>query len=158
VIILFGGNAPPTGSGNQAEDTWYWNIKTSTWNLTPAVPGTNIGRTYGACAFYKEKFVISLGDLKNDTTACHTNSAASGHLPTSATYYLNFKEKNSPNWDYEEAATERAPRLKRIAYTTFQKRLWVWGGFNFVCPCNINNGTAEWNTNLWSLDLENLHD
>jgi len=159
-IVMFGGNAPPTGSGNQDSDTWIYNIQANSWQVTPAVPDDTIGRTYGASALYNDKFIVALGDIKNDTIACRTNEASGGQLPTSGTAYLNFRDRRAlgPNWDYEKAMTERAPRLKRIAYAQFQKKLWVWGGFNFVCPCNIFNGTVEWNTRLFSLEIDQLTD
>jgi len=157
-IIVYGGNAPPTGSGNQNNDTWIYHINTNTWENTTAVPGNNVGRTHGASAFYNDKFIIALGDKKNDTIACRTNEASGGQLPTSTTWYLNFRDRNDPNFDYEQASTQRAPRLKRIAYCQFQKKLWIWGGFDFVCPCGINNGTAQWNTDMFTLDLADLTD
>jgi len=159
-IIVYAGNAPPPGSGNQWSDTWLYKIQSNTWELTPAVPGDNVGRTHGASSFYNNKFIISLGDIKNDTISCRTNEASGGQLPTNGTWYLNFREKSKEGaaFDYEEAFTRRPPTLKRVAYATFDKKLWVWGGYDFQCPCGQNSGTPNWNTDMWTLRVDTISD
>jgi hypothetical protein len=157
-IIVYGGNSVPAGSGNQANDTWIYHIGSNTWEQTPAIPGQKVGRTHGASAFYNDKFILSLGDIKNDEISCKTNEASGGQLTTNGTYHLNFDEKGSPRWDYEFARTERPPKLKRIAYTQFDKKLWIWGGYDFQCPCNQTSGFPVWNTDLYYLNIAHLTD
>jgi len=126
-IIIYGGDTSPAGSGNQQNDTWIYNIQTNTWKLIPsAVPGPLIGRTYGASAFYNDKFIISLGDKKNDQLACRTsNEASGGQFPTNQTWYLNFRDndENALNLNYEKAFTQRPPNLKRVASTQDEKKI-----------------------------------
>jgi N-acetylneuraminic acid mutarotase len=157
-IIVFGGDAPPAGAGLQKNDTWIYHIGNNSWESTPAIPGNKVGRVYGGSAFYNDKFIISLGDIKDDEKSCRTSEASGGQLPTNGTYYLNFNDKGSPSWDYEFARTERPPKLKRVAYTQFEKKLWIWGGYDFVCPCNQTSGFPVWNTDLYYLNIDHLTD
>jgi len=149
-LVVYGGNAEPTGSGNQNQDTWRYKISSGSWTKINSIPGPSVGRTHGAFALFQDKFFIALGDLKNDAAACHTNEESGGQLATNGTWVLDLDDRTPA---YCEVHPATPPKLKRVAFTRKGNKMYVWGGFDFDCV----NAVALWNTNVYSLHLAPLH-
>jgi len=149
-LVVYGGNAEPTGSGHQNDDTWLFDLNTNHWSLVNSIPGDNVGRTHGAFALKNNKFIISLGDKNNDAVECRTNEASGGQLATNGTWILNLHD-SSPA--YCEEVVRMPPRLKRVAFAQQAEKMFVWGGFDFDCT----RATAVWNVEVYSLPLGQLH-
>jgi hypothetical protein len=148
-LIVYGGNAEPTGSGNQNQDTWKFNLNTNSWSKINSIPGDNVGRTHGAFALFQETFFIALGDRKDDTQACRTNEVSGGQLATNGSWILDL---NSANPSYCEDHVLAPPRLKRVGFAQQASKMFIWGGFDFDCQA----ATAIWNTNVYSLPLSRV--
>jgi len=148
-LIIYGGNAEPTGSGHQNEDTWFFNLHNRSWRKINSIPGPDVGRTHGAFALWQDKWVIALGDKNDDAVECRTNEESGGQLATNGTWIMNV---NGLNPVYCKAHPLHPPRLKRVAFARKANKMFVWGGFDFNCV----EATAIWNTNVYSLHLPNL--
>jgi len=149
-LVVYGGNAEPTGSGNQNQDTWRFNLATNGWSLINSVPGSNVGRTHGAFALWQDSFFISLGDFNDNAVECRTNEVSGGQLAVNGTWVLNLVG-SSPA--YCEVHPGSPPRAKRVAFARKSNRMYIWGGFDFDCL----TATAIWNTNMFSLLLPPLN-
>jgi len=148
-LVVYGGNAEPTGSGQQNEDTWRFNLASNTWTKINSIPGHNVGRTHGAFALHQEKFFIALGDRKDDTQACRTNEVSGGQLATNGTWFIDLGDDH-PAWCEDSVLVP--PRLKRVGFAQQNKNLYIWGGFDFDCQA----AAAIWNTNVYSLPLNKI--
>jgi len=145
-IMLYGGN-----SGGfveiQRTDTWVYYINTNSWQQLFSHPGYDTGRTHGASAVYRDSFVVSLGDwVGPNATVCPQVFFEVQGKPTNGTWSIDV-----PEGQYAELDVRNAPTLKRVANRSKHGRLYVWGGYNFVCPDVIMN------TDLYTLDLTLLH-
>jgi hypothetical protein len=149
-LVVFGGNAEPTGSGNQNQDTWKFNLDRKTWSRINSVPGPSVGRTHGAFALWQDKFFISLGDFNDNAVECVTNEVSGGQLAVNGTWVLDLDDRRP---DYCELHPTSPPKAKRVAFARKGNKMYVWGGFDFNCV----TASAIWNTNLFFLRLANLH-
>jgi len=148
-LVVFGGNAEPTGSGNQNQDTWRFDLATNGWTLVNSVPGPSVGRTHGAFALWQDKFFIALGDFNDDAVECVTNEVSGGQLAVNGTWILNLN--SNPAWC--DANPGSPPKAKRVAFARKSNKMYVWGGFDFDCV----TASAIWNTNMFSLHLPSQH-
>jgi len=150
-LVVYGGNAEPTGSGQQNQDTWRFNLDNAQWTKVNSIPGNTVGRTHGAFALDGHKFIIALGDLNDNTNECPTNEVSGGQLATNGTWVLKLN-RNNPQYCKEQVKSP--PKLKRVAFAQKNNKLFIWGGFDFNCQTS----TALWNTEIYSLKLSNLND
>ncbi len=148
-FLLFGGNVTdPLGEGLQFDDTWAYDIAENRWTQ---IPTPMPGRVHSAATVYEHHFVVVLGDINDDASECVTNEVSTGQKPTNEVWALDLRPTGD-GWD-QIPAGDSPPPLKRVAFARVNDRLYVWGGFNYLCPEQQQTGRAEWNTEMWILPL-----
>jgi len=156
-LYMYGGNIFPPGSGAQNEDIWKYSFSTNSWlkiATVPSVPGANVGRVHGASTYKNSnnKFIITMGDKDDAISECRINLPSAGQLPTNGTWYM---KENGPNPTWNEVQTTFIPKLKRVYYANKDDdALYIWGGFGFSCVNQTD--VAEWNRNLYKLDISRI--
>jgi hypothetical protein len=149
-IILHGGNVAPIGSGDQSRQTWSYSIQSNSWTqlTTPF-----LGRIHNAYEVINRRFILAFGDIENvpgETNGCRTPEASAGQNPTAEVRQLKLS-----NNEWTELFPGGGPGpLKRVTSTVVGNRIFVTGGYNFECPDPDVLGFATWNTNLYSLKID----
>jgi len=157
-LYMYGGNVFPPGSGNQNEEIWKYSLTTNSWSkiaTVPSGPGANVGRVHGASTFKNtnNKFIITMGDKDDAISECRINLPSAGQLPTNGTWYMREANPVMPTWT--EVQTTFIPKLKRVYYANKgDVALYIWGGFGFTCVDQTD--VAEWNFNLYKLDISSI--
>jgi len=148
-IILMGGNIPIAASGNQDNQTWSYSIDHNTWFRDSDIP---VGRIHNGAEVYNNHFYTAFGDAEHEgsDTGCRTPEASAGQSPVNEVWRFdqvhNYWEQLFP--------TGGPGPLKRVCSTRVADRMYVIGGYNYVCPGGPETlGTAEWNPNMYSLQM-----
>eukprot|EP00027_Filamoeba_sp_ATCC50430_P001684 CAMPEP_0168554590 /NCGR_PEP_ID=MMETSP0413-20121227/7863_1 /TAXON_ID=136452 /ORGANISM="Filamoeba nolandi, Strain NC-AS-23-1" /LENGTH=375 /DNA_ID=CAMNT_0008585345 /DNA_START=37 /DNA_END=1164 /DNA_ORIENTATION=+ len=149
-VILMGGNIPIAASGAQSNQTWSYSIRDNTWTELAFLQR---GRIHNAAEIFANKFVTAFGDAENlpgDPNGCRTPEASAGQSPINEVLSLNLLTNQ---WSSVNAQGGPGP-LKRVMSTRVGNRMYVVGGYNFLCPDGPTTlGFPVWNTNMYSLRL-----
>jgi len=148
-IVLMGGNIPIAASGAQSNQTWSYNIRTNSWTELAFLQR---GRIHNAAEVFANRFVTAFGDLENlpGDNGCRTAEASAGQAPTDEVLSLNL---NTNVWSTVNTLGGPGP-LKRVMSTKVGNRMYVVGGYNYLCPDGPTSpGFPTWNTDLYSLKL-----
>jgi hypothetical protein len=148
-IILMGGNIPIAASGAQDGQTWSYSIQSNSWTR---LADMNRGRIHNAAEVFDGKFFTAFGDAEHQgtDTGCRTPEASAGQSPIKEVQALDL---NTNIWTVLNVTGGPGP-LKRVMSTRVGGRMYVTGGYDYVCPGGPETiGTAVWNTNLYSLKL-----
>jgi N-acetylneuraminic acid mutarotase len=148
-IILMGGNIPVAASGAQDGQTWSYSIQTGNWTR---LADMNRGRIHNAAEVIDGKFITAFGDAEHqgNDTGCRTPEASAGQSPINEVQSLNL---NTNVWSVLNVTGGPGP-LKRVMSARVGNRMYVTGGYNYVCPGGPETvGNAVWNTGLYSVKL-----
>jgi len=148
-IILMGGNIPIAASGAQTNTTWSYSIRDNTWTELSFLER---GRIHNAAEVFANRFVTAFGDLENipGENGCRTAEASAGQAPTDQVLSLNLLTNQ---WSTVNAQGGPGP-LKRVMSTRVGNRMYVVGGYNYLCPSGPTTpGFPSWNENMYSLRL-----
>jgi len=149
IIVTTGSRSP---GGTQWGDLWKYNVDNNEWSEIDN--GTLVPRTHNAGAYDKNgNVIIAFGDINDDETECKVDLAAAGQSPTDETFVYSLNENA---WIQQRNFGLISPRLKRVAFAQTDEKLYVLGGFNFVCPASQLNGSPIFNRQLYSLDIETV--
>jgi len=145
-IFLHGGNFSPAGSGEQRQDSWEYNIQTNTWT---EITGDFPGRIHNGAGARNKEFYLVFGDVNDDANECRTNQASGGQNPVDEVWRY---AANKDTWE-QLTVTGGPGDLKRVASTVLGNKLYVWGGYDFVCGEDNLGGFAVYQRDLYSLKL-----
>jgi N-acetylneuraminic acid mutarotase len=148
-LIVMGGNIPIAASGAQDNQTWAYTIDRNSWRRLADIP---VGRIHNAAEIWNNKFYTAFGDLEHEgaDTGCRTPEASSGQSPTDQVYQLDVARNV---WTQLFPLGGPGP-LKRVCSTRVLNRMYVIGGYNYVCPNGPTTpGEAIWNPLMYSLRL-----
>jgi len=150
-ILLEGGNIPPPASGEQTNQTWSYSIDDNEWTR---LADMSRGRIHNAAEVFNKKFFVAFGDLEHvgADTGCRTPEASAGQAPTDQVMVLDVRSVNN-QWQQVPVTGGPGP-LKRVSSTRVGNRMYVIGGYNYVCPNGPTTpGFATWNEQMYSLRL-----
>ncbi|MEQ8273538.1 MAG: kelch repeat-containing protein [Deltaproteobacteria bacterium] len=127
------------------EDVWQYDVAAQQWiDATPApAKDLPLHRNYGAAARIGQRLFIHGGDIPGGTTGCNapflqnvSNEIWSFHLV-------------QKRWRRHDAAG--AVRLKRSASAVVDGKMYIFSGWDFVCPGGVGPGQV-FNTDVFVYD------
>jgi len=146
-ILLEGGNIFPAASGAQTNTTWRYDVQQNEWTQEESM---QLGRIHNAAGSYGRKVYLAFGDLENvgSSRGCRTPEASAGQKPTDEVWYYDMADDH---WT-QIYPTDGPGPLKRVASTVYANKLYVVGGYDYVCP-NEELGYPIWNEEMWTMKL-----
>jgi len=148
-IVLMGGNIPIAASGAQDNQTWTYHIDSNAWVRDSDIPR---GRIHNGAELFNHHFYSALGDAEHEgnDTGCRTPEASAGQSPVNEVWKF---DEITDSWA-QLFPTGGPGALKRVCSTRVGSRMYVIGGYNYVCPGGPETlGTPEWNPQMYSLQM-----
>jgi hypothetical protein len=144
-LTVYGGQSGADTGFTALNDTWEFDLWSSTWTevTPPAAANISPGRNIGAAATLGLGLYVHGGDLPGGSSGC---GASFPQNPTDELWRFDFLQQR---WDRLQPGGDPAPRLKRTAAVRVGVRMFVFGGFDFVCPGEGAAGQV-WNDAVFS--------
>lgn len=156
-LYAFSGNIIPIPPllGVQHQDLWRYDVVRNQWDeILPFGNDGFTGRVHGGAAIVANRFVVFFGDNNDDAIECRFDAASSGHSAVNETWTYKLNPEHQRQWQLVQF-DQPVPPLKRIYFANSgsTERIYVWGGFDVVCPSGQpNDGEVVWNEKMYALD------
>lgn len=142
-LTLYGGEGDALSGFAVLTDTWQYDIATNSWtNVTPMRPfDIDPHRNYGAAAIVDEVLALQGGDIPGGSSGC------GAPFPQNPTEQLWKFDLATLQWVRVFPVGSALPKLKRHAAAAVRDVMYIFSGWDFVCPPG-----QIWNHDVYSFD------
>jgi hypothetical protein len=144
-LTVYGGLSGADAGFAPLNDTWQFDLRSRTWTEVTPPPEANIvpGRNIGSAVNLGFSMLVHGGDLPGGSSGC---GAGFPQNPTDELWRFDLLRLR---WAQLAPGGDPAPKLKRTAAASVNGRMFVFGGFDFVCAAEDDPGQI-WNDAVFS--------